>query len=104
MIAGWNAVNRLTPARNVKAGQIIHIGIFGINGPLSDPPTNFIWMRLARLQFYDDPSSGEPMAVPAPEVNVQIKRVDPGNDLIVPANANLSMLAQDCKFTEGPIW
>ncbi len=104
VIGGWNAVNRLTLARNVKPGQIIHIGIFGINGPLSDPPTNFIWMRLARLQFYDDPSSGEPMAVPAQEVNVQIKRVDPGIDRIVPANAKLFKLAQDFKFTEGPIW
>ncbi|HEX9346243.1 MAG TPA: SMP-30/gluconolactonase/LRE family protein [Gemmatimonadales bacterium] len=104
VIGGWNAVNRLTLARNVKAGQIIHIAIFGVNGPLSDPPTNFIWMRLARLQFYDDSRSGEPMTVPAQEVNVQIKRVEPGIDRIVPANAKLFKLAQDFKFTEGPIW
>src|SRR5216684_4157893 len=104
VIGGWNAVNRLTLARNVKAGQIIHIAIFGVNGPLSDPPTNFIWMRLARLQFYDGPRSGEPMAVPVQEVNVQIKRVEPGIDRIVPANVKLFKLAQDFKFTEGPIW
>src|SRR6266851_8062950 len=104
MIAGWNAVNRVTLARNVKPGQVIHIAVFGINGPLSDPPTNFIWMRLARLQFYDDPRSGEPMAVPSQEVNVQIKRVDPEIDRIVPANAKLFKLAQDFEFTEGPIW
>ena len=104
MIGGWNAVNRLTLARNVKPGQIIHIAIFGVNGPLSDPPTNFIWMRLARLNFFDDPNAGEPMAVPAQEVNVQIKRVDPAIDGIVPANAKLFKLAQDFKFTEGPIW
>ena len=104
VIGGWNAVNRLTLARNVKPGQVIHIAIFGINGPLSDPPTNFIWMRLARLNFYDDSNSGEPMAVPAQEVNVQIKRVELGIDRIVPANAKLFKLAQDFKFTEGPIW
>ena len=104
VIGGWNAVNRLTLARNVKPGQIIHIAIFGVNGPLSDPPTNFIWMRLARLNFFDDPKAGEPMAVSAQEVNVQIKRLHPAIDGIVPANAKLFKLAQDFKFTEGPIW
>lgn len=104
MIAGWNAANRLTIARNVQPGQIIHIAVFGVNGPLSDPPTNFIWMRLARLQFFDDPRTGEAMAVPAQEVNVQIQRNDPDIDRIVPANAKLFKLAQDFKFTEGPIW
>ena len=104
VIGGWNAVNHLTIARNVKPGQIIHLAVFGINGPLSDPPTNFIWMRLARLQFYDDPNSGEPMAVPSQEVNVQVKRVDPAIDRIVPVNAKILKLAQDSKFTERPIW
>ena len=104
VIGGWNAVNRLTLARNVKPGQTIQIAIFGVNGPLSDPPTNFIWMRLARLNFFDDPRSGEPIAVPAQEVNVQIKRLDAAIDDVVPANAKLFKLAQDFKFTEGPIW
>ena len=61
-------------------------------------------MRLARLNFFDDPKSGEPMAVPAQEVNVRIRRVDPAIDRIVPANAKLFKVAQDFKFTEGPIW
>jgi gluconolactonase len=104
VIGGWNAVNRLTVARNVKPGQIIHLAVFGINGPLSDPPTNFIWMRLARLQFYDDPISGEPEVVPAQEVNVQVKRLDPAIDRIVPVNPKIFKLAQDFNFTEGPIW
>jgi gluconolactonase len=104
VIGGWNTVNRLTLARNVKPGQIIHVAIFGVNGPLSDPPTNFIWMRLARLHFYDDPRPGEPTSIPAQEVNVQINRVDPAIDRIVPANAKLFKLAQDFQFTEGPIW
>ena len=104
MVAGWNAPNRLTVARNVRPGQIIHIAVFGANGPLSDPPTNFIWMRLARLAFFDDPYAGQPIAVPAQEVNVEIRRNDPEVDRIVPANAKLYKLAHDLKFTEGPIW
>jgi gluconolactonase len=104
MVAGWNAPNRLTIARNVQPDQIIHIAIFGANGPLSDPPTNFIWMRLARLEFFEDPHAGQPIAVPAQEVNVEIRRNAPDIDRIVPANAKLYKLAQDFKFTEGPIW
>ena len=47
VVAGWNATNRLLVGRNVKPGQQIQLAIFGINGPISDPPTNFIWLRLA---------------------------------------------------------
>ncbi len=104
MVAGWNATNRLTIARNLRPDQVIHIAVFGANGPLSDPPTNFIWMRLARLQFFDDAHAGEPLAVPAQEVNVQVQRNTSDIDRIVPANAKLYKLAQDFKFTEGPIW
>ena len=104
MVAGWNAPNRLTIARNVRPGQIIPVAVFGANGPLSDPPTNFIWMRLARLKFFDDPHAGQPMAVPAQEVNVQVRRNTPDIDRIVPANAKLYKLAQDFQFTEGPVW
>ncbi len=42
MVAGWNAPNRLVVGRDVKPGQKIQLAIFGINGPLSNPPTNFI--------------------------------------------------------------
>ena len=49
VISGWNAPNRLVVGRNVKPGQKIQLAVFGANGPLSNPPTNFIWMRFARL-------------------------------------------------------
>ena len=42
MIKGWNAPNRLIIGRNVKPRQEIQLAIFGINGPISDPPTNYI--------------------------------------------------------------
>ncbi len=105
VIKGWNAVNHLTIARNVQPGQKIQIAVFGINGPLSDPPTNFIWMRLAKLTFYrpDPPTSG-PIAVEPQEVNVHVVRLDPSIDGIVPPNAKLYKLAEGFQFTEGPIW
>jgi gluconolactonase len=105
VIKGWNAVNHLTIARNVKPGQKIEIAVFGINGPLSDPPTNFIWMRLAKLTFYrTDPAMSGAIAVEPQEVNVHVERLDPSIDGIVPPNAKLYKLAEGFQFTEGPIW
>src|ERR1700754_4630562 len=52
VVSGWNAPNRLVIGRDAKPGQQIQLAVFGINGPLSKPPTNFIWMRYARLEFY----------------------------------------------------
>jgi gluconolactonase len=105
VIKGWNAVNRLTVARDVQPGQKIQLAVFGINGPLSDPPTNYIWMRLAKLTF-SAPAAGEagPIAVEPQEVNIRVERLDPSIDAIVPPNAKLYKLAEGFRFTEGPIW
>ena len=102
VVAGWNATNRLVVGRNVKPGQKIQLAIFGINGPLSDPPTNFIWMRLAKLSF--EKGGTAPLAVPPQEVNVRVLRLDPALDAIVPANAKIFKLAEGFQFTEGPVW
>ena len=102
VIRGWNANNRLVIGRNVKPGQKIQLTVFGINGPLSNPPTNYIWMRLAKLEFHR--VSGEPIAVTPQEVNVEVIRLDPAIDAIVPPNPKIFKLAQGFQFTEGPIW
>jgi gluconolactonase len=102
VIAGWNATNRLVIGRNLKPGQRIELAIFGINGPISDPPANFIWMRLARLELHA--GSTQPTAVPPHEVNVRVRRLDPAIDELVPENAKLFKLAEGFQFTEGPVW
>jgi gluconolactonase len=102
VIAGWNAANRLLIGRNVKPGQKIQLAVFGINGPLSNPPTNFIWLRYAHLEFHKDVMG--PVALTPSEVNVEVKRVDPGIDAIVGANLKIFKLAEGFKFTEGPVW
>ncbi|MGH8471964.1 MAG: hypothetical protein ACREVJ_05830, partial [Gammaproteobacteria bacterium] len=103
VISGWNAPNRLVIGRDVRPGQPIQIAIFGINGPISDPPANFIWMRTAKLDFYPTDRPG-PAAVVPQEVNVAIVMRDPALAAIVPANPKIFKLAEGFQFTEGPIW
>lgn len=103
VISGWNAPNRLVIRRNVKPGQQIQLAIFGANGPLSNPPTNFIWMRYAKLEFYRN-APAVPLALTPAEVNVEVVRLDPVMDTIVGPNPKIFKLAEGFRFTEGPIW
>jgi gluconolactonase len=100
--AGWNAPNRLVIARNAKPGQTIQLAVFGMNGPISNPVTNYVWMRSARLDFYREKTA--PHAISPREVNVEVIRLDPGIDAIVPANPKIYKLAEGFEFTEGPVW
>jgi gluconolactonase len=84
VVAGWNAPNRLVIGRNVRPGQKIQLAIFGINGPISNPPTNFIWVREAKLEFYK--GSTEPVTITPSEVNVEIVKHDPAIEKIVGSN------------------
>jgi gluconolactonase len=102
VINGWNAPNRLVVGRDVRPGQKIQLAVFGINGPLSNPPTNFIWMRYAHLEFHDGVRG--PIAVTPREVNVEVIRKDPAVNAIVPPNPKIFKLAEGFQFTEGPVW
>ncbi len=103
VVAGWNAPNRLVIGRDVKPGQKIQLAVFGINGPISNPPTNFIWVREATLDFYKDLPMG-PIAITPSEVNVEVVRHDDAIDKIVGPNPKVFKLAEGFKFTEGPVW
>jgi gluconolactonase len=98
VVKGFNAPNRVTIARNVKPGQKIQLAIFGINGPISYSPQNFIWIRSATLDFYRSPK------VAISESVAQVIRTDPELDDIVPPSAKIEKLAGGFLFTEGPIW
>ena len=102
VVAGWNAPNRVLLARHAHSGQQIHVAIFGMNAPISDAPTNYIFVHEARLEFFA--GGVAPVAVEPHEVNVQVERDDPAIDGIVPANAKLYKVAEGFEFTEGPIW
>ncbi len=102
VIKGWNAANRLVIGRDVKPGQRIQLAHFGINGPISNPHTNFNWMRYAKLEFYQ--GGTVPIAGPPREVNVEIVRRDPAIDAIVGPNPKIIKLAEGFEFIEGPVW
>lgn len=102
VVAGWNATNRLILARRVQPGQQIQLAIFGINGPISNPPTNFIFLRSAKLSFVVNEAA--PVAIPMAEVNVEVRRLDPAIDEIVGPNPKIHKLAEGFQFTEGPVW
>ena len=97
LIGGFNAPNRVVLTRDARPGQQIQIAVFGINGPLSDPPANFIWVRSATLDFHKP-------GPPAAAAGAQIARLDPALDQIVPRDAVVEKLAEGFQFTEGPVW
>jgi gluconolactonase len=99
LIKGFNAPNRVVLTRNALPGQQIQLALFGINGPLSNPPGNFIWVRSATLDFYKTAQIG-----PTQFVKTEIVRVDPALDAIVSPSARLEKLAGGFLFTEGPVW
>jgi gluconolactonase len=102
VVSGWNAANEVVVGRDVRPGQQIQLAVFGMNGPISNPPTNFIWMRYARLRFTPGPRG--PLAVEPQEVNVEVVRRRPGIDAIVGPNPKVYKLAEGFTFTEGPVW
>lgn len=102
VISGWNSGNRLVIGRDLKPGQEIQIAVFGINGPISQAPTNYIYVRTARVEFHR--GGWEPQAVEPQEVNVRFERKHDGFDSIVPTNPKIFKVADGFTFTEGPVW
>jgi gluconolactonase len=99
IVAGFNVPNRLVVGRGVLPGQKIQLAVFGMNGPISDAPANYIWIRSARLEFYEPP-----YAITPQKVETKVVKADPALDAIVPPGASIERLAEGFVFTEGPIW
>jgi gluconolactonase len=52
VVAGFNAPNRVVLTRDARPGQRFQLAVFGVNGPLSASPRNYIWLRSASLEFH----------------------------------------------------
>lgn len=99
LIKGFNAPNRVVLTRSAKPGQKIQLAVFGINGPLSNPPGNFIWIRSATLDFHKTGQIGSTQFV-----KTEIEKIDPALDRILSPGTQLEKLAGGFLFTEGPVW
>jgi gluconolactonase len=76
VVAGFNAPNRVVLTPDARPGDRFAIAVFGINGPISAAPANYIWMRTATLDLYEG----------------------------APPRADLEVVAEGFEFTEGPVW
>jgi gluconolactonase len=99
LIKGFNAPNRVVLTRDARPGQEIQLAVFGINGPISRPPENFIWIRSAVLDFYRPGQVGASAVMPA-----RVVRLGPALDRILPRGATIEKLAGGFQFIEGPVW
>jgi gluconolactonase len=98
LVRGWNAPNRVVVARDARPGQRIRLAILAANGPLSEPPPNYLWVRSATLELYPKGSFG------AQRVAGRIERTDAALDAIVDTTAAIERIATGFTFTEGPVW
>ena len=96
-IRGFNAPNRVTLTREARPGQRFDIAFLMANGPLSNVPVNYLWVRSATLDFY------RPQMTPIAQMGM-IDRKDPAIDRIIPRDAVIEKLAGGFQFTEGPVW
>ena len=97
--SGFNAPNRVVLTRDARPGQRFDLAVFGVNGPISTSPHNYIWVRSATLDVYAPERArvGEPAAL-------EIRRLDDRLDAVVPPGTVLERIATGFEFTEGPVW
>jgi gluconolactonase len=99
VVSGFNAPNRVVLTDDARPGQRFQIAVFGMNGPISVSPHNYIWFRSATLDFYD-----AERALVGDEARADVKRNTSEIDAIASAGARLEQVASGFEFTEGPVW
>jgi len=97
LVAGFNAPNRVVLTRDARPGQTFDIAVFAANGPLSDPPANYIWVRSAAIDFYR-PRPGVRETPPG------VEQKDARLPALLGDRPVLERLATGFQFTEGPVW
>jgi gluconolactonase len=97
VVAGFNAPNRVLLTRNAQPGQTFRLAVFGMNGPISASPRNYIWVRGAALDFY----TSEQAATVEP---VSYRTSGDGLRAVLTPGAILERVATGFEFTEGPVW
>ena len=52
-VGGFNAPNRVVLTTNATPGQRFSLAVFGINGPISAAPSNWIFLRDTYIDIVD---------------------------------------------------
>ena len=99
VVGGFIAPNRVVLTEDARPGQRFSIAVFGINGPISAAPHNYIWLRGATLDFF-----GPDSAATVEPASYVVERVDAEIDRLLPAGTVLQRVAGGFEFTEGPVW
>lgn len=99
LIAGWNTPTRVLLTRDAVPGEHHTVRILAANGPFSNPPSNYIWLRSATLDVYTGDQERDGI-----EVETTITRIDPALDSIIDPNSKIEKLADGFGFGEGPVW
>jgi gluconolactonase len=88
---GFNVPNRVVLTHDARPGETFTIAVFGINGPISASPRNYIWVRTATLDFYA-----------AERARFEEAPLEVLGD--APIAGPLERIAGGFEFTEGPVW
>ena len=99
LVKGWNAPNRVVLGRDLRPGRTIQVAVLGINGPLSDLPANYVWVRSATVEFHRAGALDGAERVP-----LEVVRLSDELDAVLPAEPVLERLAGGFQFAEGPVW
>ncbi|HSB54952.1 MAG TPA: hypothetical protein VLD58_11370, partial [Gemmatimonadales bacterium] len=99
LVRGFNAPNRVVLTRDARPGQRFQLAVMVANGPFSNPPPNFIWVRSATLDFF-----APEQARVAQATDGSVMRLDPALDALVAPGAKIEKLAGGFRFLEGPVW
>ncbi len=99
VIKGFNARNRVFLTNYANPGEVFTIAVFGINGPISDLPDNYIWLRSCTLdvhQNYGAEKVGESVG--------RIVQYHPKLKEIIAEDEKTQLLVDGFQFIEGPVW
>jgi gluconolactonase len=99
LIAGYNTRNRVILTNNAKAGDKFSIAILGINGPMGKIPDNYIWVRNAVVDFYNELPANKNWK----DIG-KIYAIDESLNNIITPGTKVEKVADGFSFTEGPVW
>ena len=99
VVAGFNAPNRVVLTHDARPGQTFRLAVFGINGPISASPRNYIWLRTATLDVYTGEHASLVESAPYDVVGA-----DAALDELLAPGTPMERVAGGFEFTEGPVW